>query len=407
MSDSIRLSTLLTNERERGEVPPMTRDEMVALVAAMGPAMKERAVKYDLEARFPFENFADFRANGLMGVCVPTSHGGLGASYADYVRVSEEIGRHCGASGLTFNMHNATMLWCGEVSDLLDMTAEQRERHEEVRTEMFRGVIERGDIHSQPFSEGLAPGATTGVSTKAVPVDGGWLVTGRKIFASLSGAATFYNVTCQVPGEDEIRLLGVPSNGDGVQIVDDWDPLGMRGTVSRTLLMKDVFVPHANEWMPAGMYNQAALRYPWLFLSLCPSYLGLTGGVIDATRLYLRGELPGMASGARRDHPIKQIGWAQMQLKHQQSRAMMYRAIDEAVIDPTEDDLMRGWAAAITVMEHAAEVASAAIRVCGGQSMTKALPLERMYRDSRLGSLMLPWSAEVCTERLAHAGLYD
>ena len=385
----------------------MTRDEMVALVAAMGPAMKERAVKYDLEASFPFENFADFRYNGLMGVCVPTSHGGLGASYADYVRVSEEVGRHCGASGLTFNMHNATMLWCGEVSDLLEMTPEQRERHEEVRTEMFRGVIERGDIHSQPFSEGLAPGATAGVATTAVPADGGWLVTGRKIFASLSGAATFYNVTCQVPGEDEIRLLGVPSNGDGVQIVDDWDPLGMRGTVSRTLLMKDVFVPQANEWMPAGMYNQAALRYPWLFLSLCPSYLGLTGGVIDATRLYLRGELPGMAPGARRDHPIKQVGWAQMQLKHQQSRAMLYRAIDEAVIDPTEDELVRGWAAAVTVMEHAAEVASTAIRVCGGQSMTKALPLERMYRDSRLGSLMLPWSAEVCTERLARAGLYD
>ena len=218
---------------------------MVGLVRAMGPAMKARAVKYDLEASFPHENFADFRANGLLGVSIPTRFGGLGASYADYVRVSEEVGRHCGATGLTFNMHNATMLWCGQVSDLLEMTPEQRERHEVVRTAMYRGVIERGDIHSQPFSEGLAPGATAGVATRAVPVDGGWLVTGRKIFASLSGAATFYNVTCQVPGEDEIRLLGVPADGDGVEIVDDWDPLGMRGTVSRTLLMKDVFVPHS------------------------------------------------------------------------------------------------------------------------------------------------------------------
>ncbi|MFZ4717840.1 MAG: acyl-CoA dehydrogenase family protein, partial [Ilumatobacteraceae bacterium] len=175
-----------------------TRDEMVGLVRAMGPAMKERAVKYDLQASFPFENFADFRTNGLLGVCVPTQYGGCGASYADYVRVSEEIGRHCGATGLTFNMHNATMLWTGQVADLLDMTPEQRERHEAIRAAMYRGVIERGDIHSQPFSEGLAPGATSGVATKAVPVDGGWLVTGRKIFASLSGAATFYNVTCQV-----------------------------------------------------------------------------------------------------------------------------------------------------------------------------------------------------------------
>lgn len=385
----------------------MTRDEMVGLVRAMAPAMRERAVTSDLEASFPHDNFADFRLNGLMGVSVPTRYGGLGATYSDYVRVSEEVGRYCGATGLTFNMHNATMLWCGAVADLLDMTPAQRESHEAIRTEMYRGVIERGDIHSQPFSEGLSPGATSGVATKAVPVDGGWLVTGRKIFASLAGAATFYNVTCQVPGEDEIRLLGVPSNGEGVQILDDWDPLGMRGTVSRTLLMTDVFVPHSNEWMPMGMYNQAALRYPWLFLSLCPSYLGLTGGVIETTRLYLRGELPGQSAGARRDHPIKQVGWAQMQVKHQQSRAMLYRAIDEATIDPTEEQLVLGWAAAITVMEHAAEVASLAIRVCGGQSMMKSLPLERMYRDSRLGSTMLPWSAEVCLERLGTAGLYD
>ncbi len=385
----------------------LTRDEMVGLVRAMAPTMRERAVAYDLQASFPHENFDDFRSNGLLGVSVPTRYGGLGATYSDYVRVSEEVGRSCGATGLTFNMHNATMLWCGVVADLLDMTPAQREQHEAIRTEMYRGVMERGDIHSQPFSEGLSPGATSGVATKAVPVSGGWLVTGRKIFASLSGAATFYNVTCVVPGEEEIRLLGVPASGEGVQILDDWDPLGMRGTVSRTLLMNDVFVPHSNEWMPTGMYNQAALRYPWLFLSLCPTYLGLTGGVIETARLYLRGELPGQTAGARRDHPIKQVGWAQMQLKHQQARALLYRAIDEATIDPTEEQLVLGWSAAITVMEHAAEVASLAIRVCGGQSMMKNLPLERMYRDARLGSVMLPWSAEVCLERLGTAGLFD
>jgi alkylation response protein AidB-like acyl-CoA dehydrogenase len=383
------------------------REQIVDIVRSMAPAMRERAVVYDRQASFPFENFADFRANGLLGVCVPEAHGGLGASYADYVRVSEEIGRSCGATGLTFNMHNATMLWCGPVADLLDLTPAERERHELIRTEMYRGVVEDGHIHSQPFSEGLAPGATTGVATKAVPVEGGWLVTGRKIFASLSGAATFYNVTCQVPGEEIIRLLGVSSDAAGVRIVDDWDPLGMRGTVSRTLLMDQVFVPAHHEWMPAGSYNQAALRYPWLFLSLCPSYLGLTGGILDTTAAYLRGELPGQATGARRDHPIKQHGWAQMQLKHQQSQALLYRAIDEAAIDPTEAALITGWAAAATVMEHAAEVASLAIKVCGGQSMQKSLPLERMYRDARLGSTMLPWSAEVCFERLGRARLYD
>ena len=384
-----------------------TRDDLVGRVRALGPEIARRAVVHDREASFPFDNFADFRAAGLLAVCVPEEHGGLGASFADYVRVSEEVGRHCGATGLTFNMHNATMLWCGEVADLLDLTDDARQRHERIRAEMYRGVVEDGLVHSQPFSEGLAPGATAGVATTAVPVEGGWLVTGRKIFASLSGAADFYNVTCQVPGEEDIRLLGVPATADGVEIVDDWDPLGMRGTVSRTLIMRDAFVPDANEWMPPGAYNQAALRYPWLFLSLCPTYLGLTGGVLDTTAAYLRGELPGQSAGARRDHPIKQHGWAQMQLRHEQARALLYRAVDGATIDPGEAELVTGWAASVTVMEHAAEVASLAIRVCGGQSMMKTLPLERMYRDARLGSTMLPWSTEVCLERLGRARLYD
>jgi len=351
-------------------------------------------------------SFADFKRLGLLATCVPAEHGGAGADFADYVRVSEEIGRHCGATGLTFNMHNATMLWCGPVTDLLDLTPAERARHEQIRAAMFRGVVEHGHIHSQPFSEGLAPGATTGVSTRAVPVEGGFLVTGRKIFASLSGAADFYNVTCLAPDEDEIRLLGVPADADGVSIVDDWDPLGMRGTVSRTLLMDRLFVPESNDWMPPGTYNQAANRYPWLFLCLCPTYLGLTRGVLDFTAAYLRGDLAGQAGGARRDHPVKQAGWAQMQIRYEQARALLHCAIDEAVIDPDEDQFATGWAAAVTVMENAAEVASMAIRVCGGQSMLKTFPLERMYRDARLGSTMLPWSVEVCLERLGRSRLY-
>ena len=432
-----------------------TREELVALVADLGPVMEERAVVYDREASFPWENFHDFRERGLLGLCIPESHGGLGASFADYVRVSEEIGRHCGATGLTFNMHVATMLWTGEVADLLDMTDDERARHDEVRAELFRGVVEEGRIHSQPFSEGVSPGATSGVTTRAVPVEGGFLVTGRKIFASLSGAADFYNVTARVDGDDGdddgapargepqgrrarrapargepqgrrarrapargepqgrrartstgIRFLGVPATADGVRIEGTWDPLGMRGTVSRTLVMDGAFVPAANEWLPPGLYDQAAQRYPWLFMSLAPTYLGITRGLCDFTRRYLRGEQPGMTTGARRDSPQKQDGWAHMQVAYERSRALLFGAADHAVLDPGEDELVRAWAATFTAMETAPEVAALAVRVCGGQSMLRHLPLERMYRDARLGSLMLPWSAEVCLERLGRAHLY-
>jgi alkylation response protein AidB-like acyl-CoA dehydrogenase len=392
--------------------PPSTtgvdRDALVRTVAALGPVFAERAVRYDVEASFPHENFADLREIGFLALCVPQRYGGLGASFADYTRVSAEIGRHCGATALTFNMHNATMLWAGEVADLLDLDGDARVAHERRRAELFRGVVEDGAIHSQPFSEGVSAGALSGVTTQAVPTEGGFRVTGRKIFASLSGAAHRYNITCQVAGEPFIRLLSVPADAEGVEIVGPWDPLGMRGTVSKTLLFKEVFVPAELEILPPGAYDQAAQRYPFLFMSLAPSYLGLTQGVLDFVRGYLRGDIAGSPAGpARRDLPQKQAGWAQLQIAYERSRALLYDVLDHMQIDPDAELLARAWAAVFTTMETANEVAALAVRVCGGQSMLKHLPLERMYRDSRLGSTMLPWSAEVCLERLGTAKLYD
>jgi alkylation response protein AidB-like acyl-CoA dehydrogenase len=52
-------------------------------------------------------------------------------------------------------------------------------------------------------------------------------------------------------------------------------------------------------------------------------------------------------------------------------------------------------------------LAALAIRTCGGQSMLKSLPLERLYRDSRCGSLMLPWTAELCIDRIGRDSLYE
>jgi alkylation response protein AidB-like acyl-CoA dehydrogenase len=68
---------------------------------------------------------------------------------------------------------------------------------------------------------------------------------------------------------------------------------------------------------------------------------------------------------------------------------------------------MRALACQYTVMEYAAAICADAVRVCGGQAMLKTFPLERYYRDSRCGSLMLPWTAEICLDRLGKGLLYN
>ena len=61
----------------------------------------------------------------------------------------------------------------------------------------------------------------------------------------------------------------------------------------------------------------------------------------------------------------------------------------------------------VTTMDGAPELASLAMRVCGGRSLLRPSPPERDYRDARCGATMLPWSVEVCLERLGRADLFD
>ena len=377
---------------------------LVERMASLGPRFAERSEAHDRDATFPTENWADLRDAGLLGLCIPVADGGLGGDFVAYALVAEELGRHCATTALTFNMHTATTILVGQIADDLDLTAAERSLLEERRTELRRGIVVDGAVHSQPFSEGAAAGATAGYSTRAVPAPGGYRVTGRKIFASLSGAADVHNVVCLAPGDDRIRFMGVPAGAPGATIEGDWDPLGMRGTDSRTLVLDEAAVPEGNEWLPPGAFDQAATRWPYFYMTLSFAYLGLMRGVLDATAAYLRGD--GGAGPARRDHPIKQQGWAQMNLICDRAQSLTYRVLAECGIDPSPDQVRRAWSSVVTVMEGAPAAASLALRVCGGRSMLRPSYLEQAYRDARCGAAMLPWSVEVCLERLGRTGLY-
>lgn len=376
------------------------RRAVIDKMAELGPLFAKRADAIDRDAVFPYENWEDLKNAGLLAIAIPTSAGGLGADFVTYALTAEELGRHCATTGLTFNMHVATTLLVGEIAEGLDLDDEQRQFLADRRDTLWKGVVEQHHIHSQPFSEGISAGATSGYATRAVPVDGGYRVSGKKIFASLAGACDFHNVLCLVEGDDRLRLMGVPHGGDGVSIVGDWDPLGMRGTDSRNLVMEDVFVPAEHEWLPPGAFNQSADRYPYFFMTLSFSYLGMMRGILDFTADYLR-------SSGRRDHAIKQQGWAEMNTIYEQAQALCYRVLGESCLDPDDDMVRRAMTSMVTTMEGAPAMASTAIRICGGRSMLRPSYIERTYRDARCGATMLPWSVEVCMERLGRTGLFD
>lgn len=416
MNMSLPSGTALDFTPAVGDMPftPLQR-ELLARAHALGrDRFAARAAQWDREASFPFANYEDLREAGFLKLCVPTAHGGLGADYATYMMVAAEIGRFCGATALTWNMHICSTMWTGVLADGIAMTDAQRAEHLARRELHFQRIVHDGAVYAQPFSEGSAAAAGRApFGTTAKKVDGGWLVNGRKIFASLSGAADYYGILCtedkgdEHPDARDTLYISVPAMSEGFTISGDWDPLGMRGTVSRNLAFKDVFVSDAEQLMPRGIYFKGAQTWPAMFFTLSPTYLGLANAAYDFTVQYLRGEVPGEPPVKRRQYPTKQIAVAQMRIQLENMKSIFARAITEAKPNPTKDEKLRLYAAHYSVMEGANDIARLAIRTCGGQSMMKHLPLERLYRDSRCGALMLPWTAELVLDRMGRETLYE
>src|SRR5437016_7381144 len=199
-------------------------DEQTAIIAQareLGQSIfAGRAADYDRDAKFPTENYADLHRAGLLGIAIPKKHGGLGADYQTYALSAAEIGRYCGATALTWNMHVCSTLWSGPLADDLEMEAATRAEHERRRALHYKRIVDDGAIYSQPFSEGGAA-AAGGVAfgTEAKPVKGGWIVNGKKIFASLSGHADYYGVLCTEIEPGEIGRASCRERGE-IWVVD-------------------------------------------------------------------------------------------------------------------------------------------------------------------------------------------
>src|SRR5580704_1630991 len=116
----------------------LSADEAALIASAQILATERfapRAARHDREASFPTENYHDLHEAGLLGICIPKSHGGLGADYRTYALAAAEIARSCGATALTWNMHVCSTLWAGSLADDLEMDAAARAEHARRRAE--------------------------------------------------------------------------------------------------------------------------------------------------------------------------------------------------------------------------------------------------------------------------------
>jgi alkylation response protein AidB-like acyl-CoA dehydrogenase len=368
-----------------------------------------RAALHDREASFPYDDYADLHQSGLLSLCVPEQYGGLGADFETYCLVAEQIARGNASTALTFNMHCLTMLMMGHFLKDLDLPVDVRARHEELSARRYRAVVDQGVFYGQPHSEPVEAGNADQLEvggrrfgTRAEQVDGGYLVNGRKFFVSLAGAARYYATPALLvadgPWEERTLYLEIPLDAPGVEVTGEWDPLGMRATVSRDLTLTNVRVPVDAEILPPGVFGAYYQRYPHLFLGFSATFLGLMQAAYDFTIAYLTGTVPG-APGLQGSAPARGLAVAEMLFKLESTRALFYRAISEERLDPPVESVQRARAAHVAIQRAAVELTGEAIRVCGGRAMLKRYPLERYYRDARASAVMRPWTQDIATQQ--------
>ncbi len=354
-----------------------TVDNFTELAARIGAVAGEHAAEHDRDATFVTEAYDAMREHGYLKLAVPTELGGLGASMRQVCHAQAELARHDGATALSVAMH-------------LYLTLMQAYRYR-------KGAPDAEGVLRRVADDGMVI-ATSGGSdwlwptTRAVPVEDGFLVTGRKVFCSQSPAATVV-ATCAVlgePGEDaQVLHFSVPLAAQGVRLEETWDTLGMRGTASHDVVMEDVFVPAAKiaARRPYGEMGAPLLAATVHFAPVGgATYHGIAAGARDRAVQAVsggnRGPLP--LSALPRVH--RQVGL--MDAKLRTSWWSLMGALDDLGDDYVADaqTLAMVMLAKRQAVLSAIEVVDLAMDVMGGRSFFRRSGMERAYRDVRAGT---------------------
>jgi alkylation response protein AidB-like acyl-CoA dehydrogenase len=205
-----------------------------------------RAATYDHENRFAEEDFNELVEIGFLRMPIPRQFGGMGMPLSQVGRELRRLAMYAPATALAVNMH---LYWMGVAADVWqagDTSCEWMLRDGAAGEVFAAGHAESGnDI----------PGLLS--TARAERVDGGYKISGRKMFGSLSPVWTrygFHAMDTSDPEGPKIVHGFLPRDAVDYHIDSTWDVLGMRGSMSNDTVMEGAFCPDSliGRVVPAG-----------------------------------------------------------------------------------------------------------------------------------------------------------
>jgi alkylation response protein AidB-like acyl-CoA dehydrogenase len=258
-----------------------------------------RAAQHDRDASHPVENYERLREAGFLALTVAKKWGGSGASFLDHTLAYEVLVQGCPSTALAFNMHASVVM---PLLESEEMATETKERLVDL-------VVRQRKLIAGNFSE---PATTSLIGARPLQAgarraEGGYRISGRKMFASMLEAADFVLMMAypqRATSPSAGIILPLPRETKGRRVEANWDVLGMRATRSDSLILDGCWLPES----AAVFWSEDIRRFRhnylnWFWGSYTPVYLGVAQAAFDELRRVVHARQPEGYSQPLAYHP--------------------------------------------------------------------------------------------------------
>ncbi|HEX3149537.1 MAG TPA: acyl-CoA dehydrogenase family protein [Gemmataceae bacterium] len=336
----------------------------------------------DKQARWPAESIDAIKTNGLLGLVVPTSHGGAGQGPRVFAGVMTKLAEGCASTAMIYLMHT-----CGTAVVIAANMFTGRDR-------VLKDIAAGKHLSTLAFSEKGSRSHFWAPVSQAVANGDGYRITADKSWVTSAGHADGYVAstrTADAAASTASTLYFVPKGAAGMSVAGPWTGLGLRGNASAPMKFDNVAVTAADRMCNEGEGFTAMLNVglPLFQLGSAAVSVGISRSAVSAVRSHLlEAKLEHMGE-ALASLPNLRAQLARMQIMTDAQDAFLDHVAGK-MENPQPDTLLAVLESKASANEAALAVTDLAMRTCGGTAFSGRLSVERNFRDARAGSVMAP-----------------
>ena len=335
--------------------------------------IRPNMMEWDENQHFPVALRPKLAELGLLGVLFPEQYGGAGMGYVEYATIIEEIGRVCGAVGLSVAAHNSL---CSNHIYLFG--------NEEQKQKYLVPLAQGESFGAWGLTESQAGSDSAGTRTNAVRSNGGWKVNGSKNFithAIACNTLVAVAVTDKEKGNRGISAFIFDKSMEGFRSDKKENKVGMRASETASVVFEDCYIPDENRLGNEGEgFLQAMQVLDGGRISIAALSVGIAQGAYEAALKYSK-------ERQQFGKPISEFQAIQFKLADMATRIECSRLLTlqaAALKDIGKKTTRESAMAKLYASETAVYVSEESVQIHGGYGYTKDYPAEKYWRDSKL-----------------------